>query len=503
MEEVVFRGNYIDFKTQMDIEIKEAAEGFVRIGYLLKVARDTNILAESGYQTVADFAKAEYGLTKDMVSRYIAINDKYAEGGYSDQLQERFKRFGVAKLAEMLTLPDEIVEEISPDMTKNEIRDIKKDYKEEQNISDLELLMEQQDGDEALSTNLEKMLYEYFRQPDKYKVFQETYTKALDITGGEADSIDRIFQSKDQMLDVIAPNGMENIRARVPGTGRMMLTVDEEDPVLTLTNMRTMEKETFRWEDLGEAFKKLHFYNPDWQMAYRALYGKAPEEEKEEVAPAQLPQKPINTEREKVKEAPAAAGEEQEEEVRVAAGEIVPKNNEIESENNEIVPENNENEEIVTENAEIVTENEEIVPKTDTEEKCQNCSYYGKSADAPESVPNDCMYVPGEDNNFSDKKPCEMNEEEAPPAAVHEEPEKVTGEVVENIDFTECDSPKGKRIWMIKNAIMEDIEKLRDQTQSEQWAGATLTVTDIELQLRQVKALLIEEESEDENIPDI
>lgn len=465
MEEVVFKGNYSDFKLQMDIEIKEAAEGFVRIGYLLKVARDTNILAESGYQTVADFAKAEYGLTKDMVSRYIAINDKYAEGGYSDQLQERFKRFGVAKLAEMLTLPDEIVEEISPDMTKNEIRDIKKDYKEEQNISDLELLMEQPAGGEELRTNLEKMLYEYFRQPDKYRVLQETYTKAVDTIGGDADSIGRIFQNKDQMLDIIAPNGMENIRARVPGTGRMMLTVDEEDPVLTLTNMRTMEKETFHWEDLGEAFKKLHFYNPDWEMAYRALYGEAPEEKKEEVAPAQLPQKPINTEREQEKEAQAAAVEN--------------------------VLENNDN-------AQSVPENAEIVPKTNTEEKCQNCSFYGKSADAPESVPNDCMYIPGEDNNFCDKKPCETDEE-VPPAAVNEEPEKVTGEVVENVDFTESDSPKGKRLWMLKNTILEDIEKLKTQTQAEQWAAVTLTMTDIDLQLRQIKVLITAQEEEHGN----
>ena len=64
MSEIIFQGNYSDFKLQMDIEIKEAAEGFVRIGYLLKVARDTNVLYESGYKSVSEFAKAEYGLSQ-------------------------------------------------------------------------------------------------------------------------------------------------------------------------------------------------------------------------------------------------------------------------------------------------------------------------------------------------------------------------------------------------------------------------------------------------------
>ena len=91
------RDNYREFKFAMDVEVKEAAAGFVRIGYFLKVARDTDVLANSGYKNVAEFAEKEYGLTKDIVSRYIAINDKYSEGGYSDRLQQRYMTFGVAR----------------------------------------------------------------------------------------------------------------------------------------------------------------------------------------------------------------------------------------------------------------------------------------------------------------------------------------------------------------------------------------------------------------------
>ena len=48
MNEVIEYRNYAEYKQELDTELKKTAEGFVRIGYLLKVARDTRILAESG-----------------------------------------------------------------------------------------------------------------------------------------------------------------------------------------------------------------------------------------------------------------------------------------------------------------------------------------------------------------------------------------------------------------------------------------------------------------------
>ena len=98
-------GSYQEYKEAVDTELQKSAEGFVRIGYLLKVARDTDILKESGYGSVNEFAEAEYSLDKSQVSRFIRINDEYSEGGYSDRLQTKYRNFGYAKLAIMLTLP--------------------------------------------------------------------------------------------------------------------------------------------------------------------------------------------------------------------------------------------------------------------------------------------------------------------------------------------------------------------------------------------------------------
>lgn len=41
--------SYRELKIAMDSEMGKAAESFVRIGYLFKMARDTDVLQESGY----------------------------------------------------------------------------------------------------------------------------------------------------------------------------------------------------------------------------------------------------------------------------------------------------------------------------------------------------------------------------------------------------------------------------------------------------------------------
>ena len=48
MEELKMIGTYQEFKKAFDAELYNQAEGFVRTGYLLKKARDTDILRESG-----------------------------------------------------------------------------------------------------------------------------------------------------------------------------------------------------------------------------------------------------------------------------------------------------------------------------------------------------------------------------------------------------------------------------------------------------------------------
>ena len=57
MELMEYTKTYQEYKKELDAVLTRTAEDFVQIGYLLKVARDTNVLAESGYATVTDFRR--------------------------------------------------------------------------------------------------------------------------------------------------------------------------------------------------------------------------------------------------------------------------------------------------------------------------------------------------------------------------------------------------------------------------------------------------------------
>jgi hypothetical protein len=289
---------YQDFKSNLDTELKKAAEGFVRIGYLLKVARDTNVLHESGYPSVAAFAEAEYGLTKDIVSRYIAINDRYSEGGYSDCLQERFRPYGVAKLAEMLTLTDEVIDSLSPKLTKKEIIEIKKEIKDEEQRTDIEVILEEKDDrQQHLVGNLEKFMYQCcYENKERYTALH----KAITGPNGSRDTL------IEKILDIIAPSGIEILFTRIPGLGRLMLSIKGKDNLLELVNIRSNEKEIYEWKQLIKAIEGLRSPTLAPEKNWEAIYGEefAVEPPKPEIAPVQPEEQDKVIEKESVLEKP-------------------------------------------------------------------------------------------------------------------------------------------------------------------------------------------------------
>ena len=252
-DQIVFKDEiltgYTEYKNMLDTELKANAEGFVRIGYLLKVARDTNILADSGYKNVAEFAQAEYGLTKDIVSRYIAINDKYAENGYSDKLQSKYEGFGVAKLQEMLTLPDAIIEEIEPTLTKREIVEIKKEVAAEEAITPIEVAIEAADP-KAIQEEKELTLTQRIWKDiikslwDKYNVKDKNTTLHKIITTEYPFVTDDSFTKplESALYELIAPSGTATLWARILGVGRYMVTVKGLDEPINMVNARDGSK---------------------------------------------------------------------------------------------------------------------------------------------------------------------------------------------------------------------------------------------------------------------
>ena len=280
MEEIIYQHNYTEYKQELRTELEKTSEGFVRIGYLLKVARDTEILVGSGYKDYLDFANGEFGLDKSMVSRFIRINDRFSEEGNSDRLLEQYKGFGYAKLAIMLRIPEVITEELSPEYTKAEIQQIKEQIDEERNKTEVEHFEENMEV--IMNPPTDALLVRTLKAIGEDNA--ELYCKIWDFftENCEWDGLKDIFKPLDQMTYV----------TRVPGEGKIILIVKEEGAALTIARSET--KTNHSWDEIKAAWAESMecgdeqgntFINA--KAAYEYTYGKPIEEEKPEVAPVQ------------------------------------------------------------------------------------------------------------------------------------------------------------------------------------------------------------------------
>ena len=130
--------DWVSLKKEIAEEFARASASFVRIGYLLRKAEDSQGYKNEGYDTLTEWAQAELGITATYVSRFKAINAKYSVDGYSDRLKTEFVGYGSAKLGEMLALPDGDMEMIRPETKRQDIRSLKEFNKEAPEAEDPE-----------------------------------------------------------------------------------------------------------------------------------------------------------------------------------------------------------------------------------------------------------------------------------------------------------------------------------------------------------------------------
>lgn len=260
--------DFAEYEKAFDEEVDRVELGFVRIGYMLRYALDTDILQDSSYTSMEEFAYAKYKIDKSQASRFIGINRRFSEGGYSDRLKEQFKGYGVAKLGELLTLPDEIIEVLPEDLSRSAIQTVKKEIREEEKISDLEIMMEEPEGNGG--SLLDQWMEVYFREhPEKYLQIRNLYL------GTDWERM---------AADILAPSGTAAETARIPGTGKMILAIKGSDQNPVLMNVRTMEKESYSWPECAESLRRLCPYTMEPKRAYEQHYGIAfPEKTPEEL----------------------------------------------------------------------------------------------------------------------------------------------------------------------------------------------------------------------------
>ena len=299
MELMEYTKTYQEYKKELDAVLTRTAEDFVQIGYLLKVARDTNILAESGYATVTDFAKAEYGIDKTQVSRFISINDRFSEDGYSDHLLTSYKGFGYAKLTLMLQIPDEINEVLPPTLSKAEIQDIKDEVDAESKVTDTEVEIEKAEA----AAVTDKPMLPPEGSPLKRNLWQlgkeqeELFRKLWRIC-----FLHTAFGNKNnaEIMDVLIPQGDAVYTVRIPGERRTQIIVNSDGA--TIVNLKTLERSKYTEDQICDAVRSLIDGGSSPEEQYKKLYGEDLTPEEPEIAPVQPTDSPKEKKPEKRKE---------------------------------------------------------------------------------------------------------------------------------------------------------------------------------------------------------
>ena len=239
------------------------------------------------------------------------------------ELKEEYKGFGTRKLGVMLTLPEEITEELSPEYTVEDIETIQKEVKEEQAITPIEDYVEKVEAENTNDAGAALAKDDILMAA----VFEigKAYPEVFERISKEADT---------EIKKIMAPIADQMYIVRVMGTGKLMVICKEAE--IVIVNARTNEKTSRTWDEMSKAWDSLWYsvHSVGYKDVYKELYGiDFPEKE---VAPVQLEkkeQKPSKPESKKVK-TPAKPKAEPKEEPKVeeAPKEEVPEIEETEEE---------------------------------------------------------------------------------------------------------------------------------------------------------------------------
>lgn len=193
---------YIRLKEEIKENIGGIVKSFVRVGWQLTRINNSRAYEMDGYKSITEFARAEYAMTPDGVSRFMSVYERYSITGDTPELKEQYKDFKFAQLTEMLQLPVEDQSMIQPETKREDIRELKKFNKENESNPD-NLLNWKSESLDKLPDTIREFYYE------NKAILNELY-------GSEA------WQQGNtkQMVEIVNPSGSKSFRK---GTVFLML----------------------------------------------------------------------------------------------------------------------------------------------------------------------------------------------------------------------------------------------------------------------------------------
>ena len=247
-------------------ELQNIAEGYIAVGYYLKKTRDDELYKQKGYADVYEFAKSVFGISRTWALRFMQVNDRYSIGGYSPEIQEKYRGYGSSKLTEMLDLPEEIRDEVPRSATVKDIRSVKNTIKETERKYDPQMeLCDVAQNEKSDEPRMQRLARHFFRHDGRDAFEQMVEWERADIGNDERGIIEDI-------LAIVNPSKFKMVRLE---TANVLMT---ENGIQVMPYRNQGEKEDYTYIDLARAFEELFYPNyPDISRPineiYRAVYG--------------------------------------------------------------------------------------------------------------------------------------------------------------------------------------------------------------------------------------
>lgn len=150
------------------------AYNFCEIGYWLWYIREYKLYQEDGFLNIYDFSRNVLNISRGNVSKLINICVRFSARTVNltpgQTLKKEYSYYSVSQLAEMLYLSDKKLEQVTPDMTIKEIRDIKEQEEEPESEE------EEYESEPEPEDDIEELHY-YFKPEDDMiikKLFDRT-----------------------------------------------------------------------------------------------------------------------------------------------------------------------------------------------------------------------------------------------------------------------------------------------------------------------------------------
>ncbi len=244
-----------------------AARAYVANGYYLHRIREDKLFEEAGYQNFEDYVRGKYYKDKGWASKCIKVNQQLSEGGDSPILSKQYLEYSTYQLVELAYMSEEQREEADPDMTVNQLKQIRKpeevvELEKSCDVTTFELEVKEQDQEEPQASGVCHFLDKNESIDDAYgwiwsEMVKEYLKKGYKSQDKEYEAM--VFGNVHKVLK------RENVTVFYNNSGETLFDVENTrlEREYNFFFGKKAEPESKEPEEEQEDIPQLGFYNPD------------------------------------------------------------------------------------------------------------------------------------------------------------------------------------------------------------------------------------------------